>query len=201
MKNEVKILQRKHEPQRGFSTLELVIVVAIILIVTGVAMPSFLQSYRTYQLNDGATRVANVMKFARYEAIRQNKAISARVLPGGPPNSEVVFVDANADGVAQLTENQTMLYGKVNLVPAATPPGTTALAAAIGVPTLTAVSLSAGAVAFDQRGAIVPAAVDVLYVGNTAFPGLGYRAVILLPSGSVQIWSTTDNTGNWLQLN
>jgi len=69
----------------------------------------------------------------------------------------------------------------------------------VGVATLTSVPLPTGAVAFDHRGALTPAAVNVLYIGNVAFPDLGYRAVVLLPSGSVQIW--TSASGNWQQTN
>jgi hypothetical protein len=69
----------------------------------------------------------------------------------------------------------------------------------VGVSALTSVSLTSGFIAFDRRGAVTPAAVNVLYIGNLALPNLGNRAVILLPSGSIQIW-TTDASGNWQQL-
>jgi len=39
----------------------------------------------------------------------------------------------------------------------------------VGVATLTSVPLPTGAVAFDHRGALTPAAVNVLYIGNVAF--------------------------------
>jgi hypothetical protein len=93
-----------------------------------------------------------------------------------------------------------VLSGNVNLVAASTPPNTAGLATAVGVAALTNVSLTSGFIAFDQRGAITPAAINVLYIGNAALPNLGYRAIVLLPSGSVQIW-TTDASGNWQQLN
>jgi len=189
----------------GFTILELVVVVAVIMIVTAVSLPSFLRTIRLYQLNDAATQVAGVLKFTRYEAIRLN--VSSTVGLGGPLNARVrqagtitnVFTDSNYDTNVQNTEKQIQLTGNVNLVPAGTPPG--GLAAAVGVATLTNVPLANGAIAFDNRGAITPASVSVLYVGNVALPNLGYRAVVLLPSGSVQIWTTTDATGNWRQLN
>jgi len=188
---------------RGFTMLELVVVVAVIMVVTAVSMPSFMQAMRIYRLNDAATQVAGVLKFTRYEAIRLN--VSGTVGLGGPLNARViqagtitnVFTDSNYNGSAQNTEKQIRLSGNVNLVPAGTPPG--GLAAAVGVATLTSVPLPTGAVAFDHRGALTPAAVNVLYIGNVAFPDLGYRAVVLLPSGSVQIW--TSASGNWQQTN
>jgi type II secretory pathway pseudopilin PulG len=189
----------------GFSLIELAVVMAVTLIVTAVSVPSFLRTVRTYQVNDAATRVASVLKFTRYEAIRLNATttISSLVQPGGTGNCPAaaircVWTDSNRDGNLQRTENQVQFTGSVTLVPAATPPG--GLAAAAGVAGLTNVPLAAGFVAFDQRGAVNPAAVDVLYVGDLSRPDLGYRAVVVLPSGSVQIW-TTDTTGNWRQTN
>jgi type II secretory pathway pseudopilin PulG len=190
----------------GFTILELVVVVAVIMIVTAVSLPSFMRTIRLYQLNDATTQVAGVLKFTRYEAIRLN--VSGTVGPGGPLNARVrqagaitnVFTDSNYDTNVQNREKQIQLTGNVNLVPAGTPPNTAGLAAAVGVPALTNVPLANGAIAFDHRGAVTPAAVNVLYIGNLALPNLGYRAVVLLPSGSVQIW-TTDATGNWQQLN
>jgi len=62
--------------------------------------------------------------------------------------------------------------------------------------TLLPVSATSGSYTFDQRGAVTPASVYVTYVTNSAMPSLGYRAVVLLPSGSIQIWSG-DTSGNW----
>jgi hypothetical protein len=45
-----------------------------------------------------------------------------------------------------------------------------------------------------------PPAVYVFYVGNTS-PDGGYRAVIVLPSGSVQVWTYAGGTGTaWQQI-
>jgi len=190
----------------GFSTLELVIVMAVMLIVTAVGLPSFFRALRTYKLNDAATRVASVLKFTRYEAIRTNVSttLAAGVKPGGnnncPATSNWCFwTDSIANTNLDLTENQTQLTGEISLVAPGVPPG--GLAAAVGAGALTDARL-AGFVAFDRRGAVVPAAVDVLYLRNTVLPdlGLGYRAVVLLPSGSVQIWQS-DNVGPWRQAN
>jgi len=204
LSTESKNSPKQKSRMRGFTILEVVVVVAVIMIVTAISMPSFLLAMRIYRLNDAATQVAGVLKFTRYEAIRQN--VSSIVGLGGPLNAQViqaggitnVFTDSNYDAAVQNTEKQVLLSGNVNLVPAGTPPG--GLAAAIGVATLTSVPLPTGAVAFDNRGAITPASVSVLYIGNLAFPNLGYRAVVLLPSGSVQIWSV-EAGGNWHQLN
>jgi Tfp pilus assembly protein FimT len=189
---------------RGFTIVELLVVLLVIMIITAVALPSFLQAHRTYQLNDAANQVAGVLKFTRYEAIRLNVAaatpLKAQVRQSGTsPVITNVFTDSNNSGTVQTSEKQILLSGNVNVVSANIPPNTSALATAVGVPMLTNVSLTSGFIAFDQRGAVTPVAVNVLYFGNLALPNLGNRAVILLPSGSVQIW-TTDASGSWQQL-
>ena len=191
--------------ERGFTMLELLVVMTVIMIITAITLPSFLRAIRIYQLNDAATQVASVLKFTRYEAIRLNVAsatpLKAQVRQTGTaPVISNVFTDSNNNGTVQSRETQIVLSGNVNLVDASTPPNTAGLANAVGVPALTNVSLTSGFVAFDQRGAITPAAINVLYIGNAALPNLGYRAIVLLPSGSIQIW-TTDASGNWQQLN
>src|SRR5437879_635969 len=202
--NLKKRFSRRAIENSGFSTLELVIIMAVMLIVTAVGLPSFFRSLRTYQLNDAATQVASVIKFTRYQAIRLNVTLAAGVKAGGnngcPGASNwCLWTDSIANTSLDGTENQIQLLGNLTLVAA---PG--GLAGAVGAGALTD-ARAAGFVAFDRRGAVAPAAVDVLCVQNTAFPDLGFRAVVLLPSGSVEIWtrdgSTTGATGIWRQVN
>jgi Tfp pilus assembly protein FimT len=185
MQADSKKSPKREGRTRGFTIVELVVVLAVIMIITAVALPSFIQAYRTYQLNDAATQVAGVLKFTRYEAIRLNVAaltpLKAQIRQAGRITN--VFTDSNNDGTVQSTEKQILLSGNANLVSAATPPNTVGLATAVGVSALTSVSLTSGFIAFDRR-AVTPAAVNVLYIGNLALPNLGNRAVILLPSGS-----------------
>jgi hypothetical protein len=61
-----------------------------------------------------------------------------------------------------------------------------------------------GSVGFDARGAIriggtISANVYVFYFGNASDPEFGYRAVLLLPAGSTQIW-TAPQGGPWQQI-
>ncbi len=201
MKNIGKQFCKQHGRMKGFTMVELAVVMAVVMIIMGMALPYFMQAYRLYELNDTATKVASLVKFTRYEAIRRNTPISARLLQTSTsPVVEIFWTDSNGDSVLQDTETQILLSGNVNLVAAGTVPGTAALAAAVGAGTLTSPSISSSSIQFDERGAVNPAAVNVFYVGNAAFPNLGNRAIILLPSGSVQTW-TGDAAGNWRQAN
>ena len=182
----------------GFTTVELVVAVAVILIISGVALPSFLRSYRTYQLNDGATKTANLLKLTRFEAIRRNTPVSCQLRQAGQDTS--FWVDSNGNTNMDASETQVVFTGAVLPIPSGSAPGAGALAAAVGVPSVTFVSPTNATVTFDQRGAVNPAAVSAIFVGNTAVPNLGSRAVVLLPSGSVQVWSA-DAGGAWHLLN
>lgn len=196
---------KRNSRVRGFSMVELVIVLAVIMVITAVSLPYFIQAFGTYQLNDAATQVAGILKFTRYQAIRTNAPMSMQIRQITSPRAQTnIWTDSNGDGVEQATEKQVLLDDNIVLDPSSVPPNTSGLATAVGVSALTAVpfSTTSGAVTFDQRGAVTPASVGVLYVGNSALATYGYRAVILFPSGSVQIW-TADKTASagWQQIN
>lgn len=199
------LTKNEKRSQKGFSILELVVVLAVIITITAVALPFLFQAYGTYQLNDAANQVAGILKFTRYEAIRTNSVLSMQIRQVTTPRAQTnLWTDSNGDGTEQNTEKQALLDDNVVLDPSNVPPSTSALATAVGVSTLTAVSFSSssGSVSFDQRGALSPAAVNVLYVGNSARQMYGYRAIVILPSGSIQMW-TTDASGSasWQQVN
>jgi hypothetical protein len=74
----------------------------------------------------------------------------------------------------------------------------------LGGASLTTKSGSNGSVTFDARGAIrvggaVSASVFIFYLGSTTDPQFGYRAVVLLPTGSTQVW-TAPAGGTWVQI-
>ena len=54
-------------------------------------------------------------------------------------------------------------------------------------------------VGFDSRGALTSGNVTVFYLASGLAPEAGYRAVLLMPAGSIQVWSA-DINGNWGQL-
>jgi len=197
MKARPNLSSAKPRPTSGFSLLELVVVTAVIFTLLGVGLPFFTQAYRDYQLNDAATQVAGVLKAARFEAIRRNVAVNCVIAQGGAPVVTNMWVDSNGDGNEQGTETQILLRGTLTLVAAATVPSTGALAAGVGVAALTAIPPAAAVITFDFRGAVNPAGVYAIYINDLA-PNAGYRAVILLPSGAIQVW-TASAAGGWRQ--
>ena len=186
---------KRRASTRGFSMIELLVVLFLIIATSALALPNFIKMLRSSQLTNGATQVGDILKLTRFQAIRRNTSVTCQI--SGSSTSTTMFADANGNGAADAAETQTLLSGNVNLVASGSVPGTGALAAAIGTGvTLVPVSTTNGSYTFDARGAVTPASVYVSYVTNASMPALGYRAVVLLPSGSIQIW-TGDTAGNW----
>src|ERR1700737_5126982 len=80
---------------RGFSLLEILVVVAVILIVTGITVPVVNRSVMPYRLTDAATQVTSNIKMARFEAIRTDALVNWQITKEG--NTTTMFVDTDPD--------------------------------------------------------------------------------------------------------
>ena len=209
MKNFGKQYRGTHLRSHGFSMIELLAVMAVILVVSAISTPSFMHAYQYYQVSNAASSMANVIKYTRYEAIRRNTPINCVIGPA--PVGTIAWTDSNGNGVADNVEQQLTFTTTVTLLapgnlPATAVPG---LVLAANVGPLVPVSNTNAIVQFDQRGAVnpPPAGALVSFVGNTLVPGAGYRAIILLPSGSMQLWkrdaddANINHIGTWKIIN
>lgn len=189
-------LDGRTRPANGFTTVELALTLCVILVVAAIAIPSFMSAYRMYQLSDAASQVTGILAATRLDAIRGNTSVTCIIQKAAGVTR--IWTDSIVNGTEDPGERQIIFTGAVNLVDAGSVPGAGNLAAALNVSTLTNVSLSNATFKFDQRGAVNPGAVAIyaLYIGNTNALDAGYRAVILFPSGSIQIWQA-DGQGNW----
>lgn len=187
---------------RGFSIVELVVSLSVMLILTAIAIPSLMRSLRAYQLNDAATRLSAMLKFARFEAVRRNTQVNFLMQASG--TGYLVGTDSNGNNVLDPKEKQELIAGFATLLPSGVAPPPTAITTALGASTLTPVYSPPATVTFDARGAIrvggtVSSSIFVFYIGSTNDPDPGYRAVILLPAGTTQIWSAP-SAGPWQQV-
>jgi Tfp pilus assembly protein FimT len=187
----------------GFSLTELVVAMAVAMILMAVGLPYFLRAYRSYQLSNAATQMADILRLTRYEAIRLNKIANCVVRPDAidPTMTNASMTDVNGNALTGLGSRAVLLGSGGNLVNAGSVPGASSLpaAAALGATTPTAVSPSGSTVQFDARGAVTTGNVTVVYLNAPGSPESGYRAVLLMPAGSIQIW-TGDSSGNWQQM-
>lgn len=114
-----------HAPRRcrqsgGYSFVELVITVGMIVVLTGLAMPSFLNYYRSARVRAGAQAVSAYLNEARQLAIKNNSpvcvfrttasTIQYRTATGTTCNSTVIAVTGLADATSsiRLPENITL---------------------------------------------------------------------------------------------
>lgn len=197
-RDKQKAIYRTARRANGFSAMELVVAMAVVLVISGIALPSINTSMRVYQLNSVAGRVADQFKSSRFDAIRRNTATTCYITP--TQGGYQLWTDAKGTGVYVNTDHTTVITGSQTLV-ASVPLGGS-LSSSLGVTGTTTLSGSGSQVslAFDPRGAVAGNnAVQVLYIGYTGNPGYGYRAVVVMPSGSVQVWSP--NANGWAQLN
>jgi len=197
---------RKSRHARGFSLVELLVVLLIVMIVSGIALPQVVATLRSYQVSAAASQVADAIKFSRFEAIRRNTTMSFLASPLGA--RWALGTDSNGNGALDVSERQYEITGNVTLLTAAGVPTSNTLAAALNVPAITVISANAATkiIAFDPRGAInFPASaggvttVYALYVGPVYQSTQDYRAVVVMPSGITQIWAGNASSG-WRQL-
>jgi len=189
----------------GFSMVELAVSLTVLLILSAIAIPSLMRSLRTYQLNDAAARLSDMLKFTRFEAVRRNRQVCFLMKQDPTTGAWTVGTDSTCSGTLDVNGKQQVISGMATLLPATQSglPGQGPICSLFKNtgPCLndTLSGVSGGSIAFDTRGAVSGLIAYVFYVGSNADPEFGYRAVVLLPSGGTQIW-TAPNGGTWQQV-
>jgi len=191
----------RRSPRNGFSLVELVLSLAVLLIITTLAVPVVVRSLQSYQLNATASQLAGMLKYAKFDAIRQNTQVTLMIRPSS--GNWNVWVDSNGDGIRDGAEPEMIISGSQTLLVASAAPSPSHILASLGpggssLPWMV-LSGSSADITFDQRGVLVypgAATVYALYLGNPNDPSSGYRAILTLPSGAVQVWAAASN-GNW----
>src|SRR5277367_919562 len=110
-----KLLRPRFTSHDGFSLVEMVVSIAVLLILAAVAMPSLTRAFASYQLNDAAARLAGIIKFTRYEAIRLNKPVDCQIQQSGA--GWLVYGDTNRNHLPDPGETQDAITGQNTLLP------------------------------------------------------------------------------------
>ncbi len=201
MKRRTFDAQSVSRGEYGFSLTELLVALAVAFILMAIGLPAFLRAYHTYQLSYSASQTADILRLARYEAIRLNRPVYCQIQQtyNGDPTLTLVWADSNQNGRLDPGEKMILLGPSGNLVDGGSIPGTAGmLSQAVSGTTAATPSPVGSVITFDARGALVPPNVNVFYLSSSIAPEAGFRAVLLMPAGSIQIW-TADATGNWQQ--
>lgn len=173
----------------GFSLLELMIVVGILMVITAMAMPKIMTTIADVRLRSAVNSASGLMQQARMMAIKDNqlrKIKYTNVASGG-----FVYVDVNDDDHIQPTEAQVQM-------------GSTILGynAPTGLPALVQANLGYSPVVtsvlmFNPRGLPCSAVTTcgsgmVIYFTDSRTVGSpGWGAVSVSPAGRVKTWLWT----------
>lgn len=116
------LCDRRYE-QNGFSLMELLLVVIIVLIVAGTAIPKLMSALDTAHLRGAATDLASLLEQARIYAIRDNRYYSTYILAGSGNTPQQAYIDMLPKSVTGASGN-----GGVSIVAAtSTSPGDPAI--------------------------------------------------------------------------
>jgi prepilin-type N-terminal cleavage/methylation domain-containing protein len=105
---------------KGYSMIEMVVVIAIVAILVGIAVPNFLAWNQKYQLKSDVSNLAQMLSIARMTAINRNMTVNVIVChlttpcPAPLPNAtqaQVTVFYLNATGAQVLPPNTAMNTG------------------------------------------------------------------------------------------
>lgn len=169
---------------------------SLLLVVSAMAVPSVVRSWRTYELNSCATLVANMFKSCRSDAIRRNTTMNCILVQQG--GAWYVGEDQDNNGVLDANEPQVAIISPNTINPAGAPDSSSMT----GYPSVPQ-PIAPGLVAFNARGGVDfgpgnPPVIYVVYIGETGDPTYGFRAVTIVPSGTTQVWIAPG--GTWSKL-
>jgi prepilin-type N-terminal cleavage/methylation domain-containing protein len=193
----------RHRKDRGFSLIELLVVVAILVILAAVTVPRTMNAISDINLRYTAQNISGMLQSARMQAVRKNTfySMKAATLPSGDAG---YFV--NIKGGTSYTAGDPVLPLNSQL--------TVSMGPGSGAPNQS-VFVSGGNInpgsddpSFNARG--LPCVVNgnscqpdgkgyAIFVSKAAITGnIAWAAVIVTASGHIQVW-TYDNSGNWIQ--
>jgi Tfp pilus assembly protein FimT len=113
---------KSHADATGFTVLELTIVMLVLLIVSGIAIPGFLNMQHTYRLNGALADFAGLLQVERLRAVDDDRYYSTYILAPGGSSPLQAFVDIYPQNVngSSGTGGQTYTCSGNNCDPVAT---------------------------------------------------------------------------------
>lgn len=188
---------RTNEPTRGFTTLELTVVVFIIGVIAAIATPKITNAMREYRLNIAMRQVADLVQRVKTQAVSDNLRSGLAIDTGGRRIGLVHYLPdgATVDRIDYVPMPQGISFAVPQNI---TPPVT-------GAPTTTAVSFPRYGTSttvfvqvFNSRGfpIVAAGAINAVYMTN----GNTFRAVTVNSVCGVRKWSWSivhDSYGQW----
>jgi prepilin-type N-terminal cleavage/methylation domain-containing protein len=197
------------DSQSGFTLTELIVVVAIILVVSGLSVPNITRAIETSRIKGAAQSLAAAYQDARIRATQKDTSFQVLVSPPGISPAQIC-IDLDGDGTCSAGDSVTTFPAQVKvsnlgvpvpLGPAqlnylttdtehSDPPGSYLTWNALGLPCQRSASGACTAMGWVQHLQLPRANGDVMYA-----------AVTVSPTGRVKTWifiSSGNGNGQWL---
>ena len=191
--------------ERGMTLIEMLIVAAVILITSALAVPLVANAIASFKLRTAAMDVDTLLQRARLQAVKDNKyhSMQTATVTIGSNSYTRLYLDLNNNSSFDAGEPSIQLGKNVTLPTSGAPTGlTSALGftaqASTVVPSFNArgtpcVVRNGVCGSWDASGAEVG---FVYYVRSTG-TSTNWAAVTVSPSGRFRVWSYDSHSGVW----
>ncbi len=193
----------------GFTLLELVVVVAILMVVAGMVFISALNTVQSIRLRQSATSYANLLQQARMRAVQDDTYYTVRTFSDG--YGSAAYVDLNGSGTYAAGEPTMRFSPSVGPMAFASGPGLTNLESQfLPAGSGGTVNSTAPGPTFGPRGLpctpSAPTGGTCPYITPTSYVTFlqnsqttKWEAVTVTPAGRIRIWSYDGSS--WSPLN
>lgn len=178
---------------RGFTLLELSLVLAMVMVLSTIAIPAILGSVAAINLRMTASELSGAMSYTRMKAVHDNRPYALRVVTVS--GRAAVYVDLNNNGALDAGEERALLVLPRSIVfdssgPALTLPG-------MQVISLPAFSPYGKPCAMGGSSCVIAPGTHfyIMLRQDRVFTTPGWIAVSVTPASRIQVWSW--NGSNW----
>ncbi len=198
----------------GFSLIELIVVIAIIMVVSAMAVPQVLTQINIYGLRSAASAVVGVMQNARMQAVKDNRFYTVRGISApatlSQANTPGVYVDSiggggfgSGDGVYEDGETATALPNNITFDLAGAHPafnnaavgGNFAPLPVTAIPSFNSRGLPCVSLGAACQGVAGGGTAQFAYfLRQTGASGVHWAAITVNGAGRMRVWTWTGTT-------
>jgi Tfp pilus assembly protein FimT len=218
----MRIEPKRNHPRRGriggFSIIELLIVLFVVMVIAAIAIPNILSAVSNIRLRASAGDLAGLMQQARIMAAKNNTTYSIRY--GTRNGAQIAFIDLANTGVwaATVTVNGVVTDEPLIEFSGTTVPASGAPSGSGGQPSVYILAGDTGSGSYDNTNILgftgrglpcnydttttpatcstPPAKYFVYYLSDTRVGGAGWAAVVVTKGGRAKIVTWNGSTWN-----